>query len=295
MAAVRYLNLFPFCPLTEPDEVLEGLDGALSVDDVWPVELTLEEAMAFWWRVRAYKAGMSFDGINHNDSGVSGGISININILSDGVTSLYGGGEIREQASELDLITIGGFNSEFIPNNAFFGGLVTSAPLETQVNVITPPTDEYTLSGERIITVNYGLRFGGENLSKSFLRVGKDAYRIAFHFFGGIDSGAATAVYFDSGEFFRDERTFDSLRHTDGVGPNIPLPGLNECIFIAPITNRVIEYPLYITASNSIAQTTGFAFRWEPQEYYPYDPGDGLGPIYNRDTGNQIRRLVGAF
>lgn len=29
--------------------------------------------------------------------------------------------------------------------------------------------------------------------------------------------------------------------------------------------------------------------RMQPAEYWPYDPGDGEGPIYDKDTGRQLR------
>ena len=38
------------------------------------------------------------------------------------------------------------------------------------------------------------------------------------------------------------------------------------------------------------ADTATFnSFSWSATEYWPYDPGDGLGPIYGSATGVQLR------
>lgn len=39
----------------------------------------------------------------------------------------------------------------------------------------------------------------------------------------------------------------------------------------------------------SYQRTSGFVFEVEPTEYWPYDPEDGLGPIYDSTTGAQLR------
>jgi hypothetical protein len=41
--------------------------------------------------------------------------------------------------------------------------------------------------------------------------------------------------------------------------------------------------------SSSYGKTTSFSFKMSPSEYWPYDPNDGLGPIYNSLTGERIR------
>jgi hypothetical protein len=41
--------------------------------------------------------------------------------------------------------------------------------------------------------------------------------------------------------------------------------------------------------SSSYGKTTSFSFKMYPSAYWPYDPNDGLGPIYNSETGERIR------
>jgi hypothetical protein len=54
-------------------------------------------------------------------------------------------------------------------------------------------------------------------------------------------------------------------------------------------------YSCPIFASNRSSEQSGFTNTLsinadlEPAEYWPYDPDDGLGPIYNKDTGAQLR------
>lgn len=51
------------------------------------------------------------------------------------------------------------------------------------------------------------------------------------------------------------------------------------------------EYDIPLLGVNSLGSVGSFSgdFVYEASEYWPYDPNDGNGPIYDSDTGNQIR------
>ena len=63
--------------------------------------------------------------------------------------------------------------------------------------------------------------------------------------------------------------------------------------FTIVILGQEFEVPLYAINSRSslpeFTNTLNVSARLEPLEYWPYDPGDDGGPIYDSTTGQQLR------
>jgi hypothetical protein len=59
---IRYLGVFPFC-IVAPDKftVINGR----SVEDAWPIVLTLEEAVAAWWKAKTGKVDLVCPAIDY--------------------------------------------------------------------------------------------------------------------------------------------------------------------------------------------------------------------------------------
>jgi hypothetical protein len=79
--------------------------------------------------------------------------------------------------------------------------------------------------------------------------------------------------------------------YISGLGPRPPSPFL-DITFQPPLDgDRPWEEMIrvdYLTYNITLRNGAGIVVM-RPQEYWPYDPGDGGGPIYDTTTGQQLR------
>jgi hypothetical protein len=72
-----------------------------------------------------------------------------------------------------------------------------------------------------------------------------------------------------------------------------PTLGLIECVFCGlSFSKEMKRQPIYLDPDGgpgSLAEVTSCDFVLSATEYWPYDPGDGKGPIYDSATGAQLR------
>lgn len=90
-----------------------------------------------------------------------------------------------------------------------------------------------------------------------------------------VDSFVKIGPHFEC-LFFGDDLFSVSTSGGEGVGPVGSFSvSMNELTFVVPLyaNEDVTEFNSSITAT----------------EYWPYDPGDGMGPIYDTSTGQQLR------
>ena len=52
------------------------------------------------------------------------------------------------------------------------------------------------------------------------------------------------------------------------------------------VAGEQVVFPMF---ANSLADVAALNFKISAAEYWPYDPGDGGGPIYDAETGAQLR------
>jgi hypothetical protein len=87
--------------------------------------------------------------------------------------------------------------------------------------------------------------------------------------------GTQTPVFIDDAYAIKFFDIFDGVQQMEKT---------DYLTFRATATAGYYNYPPPVPLTDS----AGF-FTISPSEYWPYDPEDGGGPIYNKDTGQQLR------
>lgn len=96
--------------------------------------------------------------------------------------------------------------------------------------------------------------------------------------------------------WFNNTKLFPILKNEDNeYFANIKITGFAEDLIASYRTTKDpsklltwrVEADVYEHLSGPFVGTT--IFEISPLEFWPYDPGDGGGPIYDKDTGDQLR------
>ena len=97
--------------------------------------------------------------------------------------------------------------------------------------------------------------------------------------------------FYEQDFFFSD--TFTPNLYIEGQGPRPPSPFLDVSSQSPLDGDRPWEEMVrvgYLTFSITLTNDAGTVVM-QPQEYWPYDPGDGAGPIYDSVTGAKLREF----
>lgn len=256
MATVRHLGLFPFCVSEQPVKNTAGDVIEVGAGTFYPLSVSTEDALAIWWRVKKWRVSFLYE--EYEDLTYSGEYNGSYReIQSSAVSVLTSTGSPQIiAASERDLVCL---QSEEQAAAAFqwqatfqVDGMIFYEP-PPPPDPTPPPT---VISFERTdpIVLSFGLY--GEVFSPLFVRQ-------------------------DSSNLFVQMRL--AIGQTQTTYP------FNQTTGIFEINGR--EYSFLIGTQfedDGIARTIT-NLRVAPEEYFAYDPNDGMGPIYDTTTGEQLR------
>lgn len=270
MAEVRHLGAFPFCiekfPPKEYDSQIELATGPFSN---YPFTLKKNKASDFWWRVKKWNLSFVFeDYIDRTFLGEYEGS------FAEASTQITLTGESAETnglrfviEDEKGLVCLS-FTEEAI----FVQTWSWSAQYVGQT---TYPPDPETGEQPQPTPINYTQNYSAEFCNQNF----QQAFSPLFVFSEDQDDTTKNA----------DLHT--SCRLT--IGPF--LSNAEEGVVTSQATatikmfdNNLASFP--IGMAESAGQTTTISdVVIEASEYFEYDPNDGLGPIYDKNTGAKLR------
>lgn len=229
MPAVTSLNLFGnICPHYGVPDYYQGEILERFLD----LRLSLEDAMAFFWRVKSWQIETHFAGFSVTDASVDYLLPENDSPPED----------------ERQLVC------------GFYGFACLVSAEATKTAQSPPPFGPYQYVHRWETGLSWSL-------------------------------GTQTPIYNPQSQDFS-IKFYDSAFYQYGQGVRQPehLGGLHFK-FIARQGEYVPEYrglPSDLRPELTESDSVGY-FILKPSEYWPYDPGDGLGPIYDSATGAQLR------
>jgi hypothetical protein len=252
MASVTQLGLFSGCP--------ENLATLLAIGNRLYPNFSLADTLAFYWRVKRWKFSFSGSWIEDN--------------RPDPVTFSYSG----EWSFSVGQIV---FSDENIPLGQAVYGVIPQS--ETKLICGVDPVD---------------VSFPNEDNPNG------PPFVVTYHHHAFLDArqrvepdnGIRIGVIIDGGALYRE--------HNGGLlfAPNIYLSiNTTRWLAVANESYGVIygalsinligkNFTVPISAMNTRNSTTAsFNATLEAEEYWPYDPQDGGGPIYDSSTGAQLR------
>ena len=285
MATVRHLGLFPFCVGTYPPRAfVNGQPIFKQTGDLtgYPFQLPVRLCTRMWWTVKHWR--MSFDFYQYRD--VSNGNNPGDYTLIDQSFTFDTSEETRN--------AVPGYPPE--PSSADYVrrieegiyGLDKSERTLTRVGATNDWEEaarlsvwEFTFSREFLVSGNSGTSEIG---SSCYLYTNTDnqqfGYGPPFAFSENEEDRSKFWVAMSCG--IADWESAES--HSGGINGSGVFSLLN--------TERTfsISRPAY-GVLGGVSSTTEYVsnLRIEPSEFWEYDPGDGLGPIYDKTTGAQLR------
>jgi hypothetical protein len=262
MATVNYLRHFPFCiwpskqafidELYQPPipTVYEDFDNTTET-----IVADLNTIMALYWRVKKWRVSGIFE-----------------YYVTSKVSTNYECFFTRDAATEADLVCVDEF--EFIKQFTRTG---TSIDLG-----LSSGTAEF-VAGLSIFSV------GGEGpiTNRPVINQGNNLYSAGIVFAASVEEGAPSADEYLFSSVVRASFKTSSPSFPEADPPNttVPLTFLEQTYnLLANKSEPVITLP-----NNGGTTTLAISMAIEATEYWPYDPGDGGGPIYDSETGQQLR------
>jgi hypothetical protein len=278
MAEVRHLGLFPFCIGEYPPIVTASPNTNPYIPtgphSLYQFTLKTEDAMAFWWRIKEWKLSFTFS--DYNDLSITDGryagsyeriFPINIELYSTSGFLRIG---LKTLATkETDLICLSGFEE-----NAYEYGWQWQAqrvgeityPPDPETGIQPPPTPiNYTHTSVALVSNNIP---DVESFSSPFSYAEGQNHTTSdpdfwTPFVVTVDQFASHRNDYLSNETTAEVKMLGRKIGQLSLGTLLEFPdGYN-----ANLTNVVVE----------------------PIEYWPYDPNDGGGPIYDSTTGEKLR------
>ena len=281
MASVRHLGLFPFCVGMYPPKTLvnNGTNVfATGAGTLYSLQLGKQEACALWWRVKEWRVTFTFSEY------------FDLQLFED----QYTGSFVEVLPITITLTTSGVFGKGF-PSTGQFSfegdetGLVCLNESESaasgfswdwqaqRVGQITYPPDPITGIQPPPTPINYTQNYTASLFTNVTQQLG---FPPAFVYADGQNSEtrnpdlwAAFALQVDQ---FYSERQYANNALT------APVKLLEKTVGQLSLGTQFDEASIGYTPTLSNVVV-------EPHEYWPYDPGDGLGPIYDSTTGAQLR------
>ena len=255
MATVRHLGLFPWCPFQSRQEVIdtvwlgESSPVTSQLNSYEGLETSLEDALALYWRVRSWR----IEGSLQAGSG-AGVVTID---YSDVVTR-------QLWTNEKDLVCrrIEGEGESAYWNVPDFNGFSWSGNVP---GLTEPVIWDFSFKMHWLPTAGFPINFrkGPHHLSQE-----------GFSENGGIYTWLSFSYATNDGGDF----SFGSIV----CGPVIEE---NENITV-PISFLDKTYSI---KAQRVGGADSASMSITAEEYWPYDPGDGGGPIYDSVTGAQLR------
>jgi hypothetical protein len=266
MASVRHLGLFPFCIWPSKEKFIEELyaNGPTVYEDFTNETETiiadLETVMAMYWRVKKWKVYGQWDYY------VTSKVSNNYEYIFT-----------RDAETEADLVCLDEFGY-----------------LKQFTRTGTPIT--FSWSGG-IGTLDVGLSIfrntgNGPQTNRPIIKLGGNSYAAGIMFVCTLEEGAPDA----------DQYYFSSLiRPFNKTAPTPSFPEIEAPNTTVPITLLGETYHLLASKSEPVISlpddqgtvTLEASMTIDALEYWPYDPQDGGGPIYDSTTGAQLRPFPG--
>jgi hypothetical protein len=106
------------------------------------------------------------------------------------------------------------------------------------------------------------------------------------------DDGTSVAILFFTSVVKRDGLYYPELvAEFQGAAGGPILHTLEDGAGTSPVSGNFFTFDGIAVPSFLGNGGTAAFLNIEAQEYWPYDPGDGLGPIYNATTGEQLRQF----
>lgn len=274
MATVRHLGLFSKvfqkCPQPEPDP----LPSFNRHPEIW---LSPQYATAMYWRVKKWK--FSIDASWNEITSVAlwnysktvefevGQIGSTIQILPDFFEEIEGQ---PPSLPEMERKLVCGLDAVEIVYPEWWGG---STILNGQFY--------YLVAIRNLQAVGGG---AGTNFNANI-----------YWTYGGVPSPAAYFKTIDGSVFLKPTIHFEAstVRWVDIRANNFPTSQGTYGKLSYKLLGQTFETDIY--ARNTRSTDVGFAnfldiqINLEATEYWPYDPNDGGGPIYDKTTGQQLR------
>jgi hypothetical protein len=260
MATVRHLGLFPFCIWQSKQQLIDEL--FVDVPTVYEdfdnayetITADLKTIMALYWRVKKWRVYGQFD-----------------YFVTQKVSNNYEFTQTRDAETEADLVCLDeigrlkGFTTTGTPISfAWDGGTGT----------LGAGIDIFTFGGE------------GPQSNRPVIKQGNDLYSAGIRFACGILEGAPPGdEYFAPflGRPINKTSPTPSFSEIDPPNTTVSLSFLGQTYELLAVKGEpVLTLP-------SGETTLEVSMSVDALEYWPYDPNDGLGPIYDSATGEQLR------
>jgi hypothetical protein len=261
MATVRHLGLFPECP--------QNIEGQLATEGIW---LSDNYAAASYWRVKRWE--ISYD--------ISWRVFRTVSPIFD-VTFNY-------SASLQVNVGQGTINT---PYQDSFG------------NQLIPPYGQALTSENQLVCGENIIQYDPNNSDTA------EAYMFYFVIQSGlVTSGARTSstnmiLYYDLNFLAQKEDpenkyrmplrfTYAASQSDGGIysGDTPPNKATQSDAFTVRMLGEEFKCDIFTEIQTSTlggSSVQNMAVVLEAIEYWPYDPNDGLGPIYDSATGEQLR------
>jgi hypothetical protein len=263
MATVKHLGLFPFCvsPYPPNSHIDRPIQEAGPFTE-YPFKLPVRLCTRMWWTVKHWRISFEYYKLRLFDGGGSrletASVSVVTNaaelVLRDYVTAIENSG-----GNERDLICI----TSGIGYEEAARAFQWSVPVSVEIQTI-----DGTIFDTEQFTVFFATNWDNQQVSfsapfaKSEIENDSNLWVAMSFGFGAVNS------------YIRPEDVGDG--QIVGVG-TFSLLGQNREV---PVVGQVSFDTASFTIDNLLI---------EPIEFWEYDPGDGRGPIYDKDTGKQLR------
>lgn len=261
MASVRHLGLFPFCVGSYPP-TSDGINiSGVGDYTIYPFVLPVDKACAFWWRVKHWNVSFVYSryrDLNLFSGELPGSYSqINATTISLNTESALEGGTLRTAITdEKKLVCLTGYEEatiayawEWQATQEFY--IVNPAPAP-------PTTSTTTVTFQASIGTNATQQLG---FFPPFAKQQDPDERQLW-----------TAFYFQAAEY----ETLGT--QTGAASGTFSLLG----------TDRT--FAMQKTSPTGAGETTTLSsVTVTPRKFFAYDPRDGKGPIYDENTGRQLR------
>lgn len=276
MATVRHLGLFPFCvspfPPNSNIEDFGTLVREVGPYTEYPFTLPIRLCTRMWWTVRHWK--ITFNYYELRTGAAAGGNPGDFTLIN--------------QAVELTTADDGVAGYDYVRE------------IEDRYEDIGKPPQEKDL-----VCVTYGTEYEPASRASIFTVPLQREFSISGN--GGISTTSSTLEFYTSWDNQQDgysapfSETIEnkpddkdpnfwaalsfSFRGWDSHQPQKSKVEMGKFELLG--VDR--DLPISHIATGAGVTETLTNLLIEPQEFWPYDPGDGLGPIYDIETGKQLR------
>lgn len=262
MASVRHLGLFPWCPFQSRQEVIDTVwlgnsaPVTTQLNNYEGLETSLVDALALYWRVRNWRVEGSLQ------AGAGAGV-VTIN-YSDVVTR-----QLWTDEKDLVCRRIEGEGESAYWNVPDFNGF---SWLGSVPGLIDPVIWSFGFKMHWMPVAGFPINFrkGPHHLSENGFSESGGIYTWLSFGYGTNDPGDFSYSTIICGPSPVDDAIYEGSENI-----TVPISFLGK------------SYSIKALLGNSEAGSASMSILAE--DYWPYDPNDGGGPIYDSATGEQLR------